>query len=160
MKGGLNKEEKAIMTKDKKIPTLQVDLAEIKEVKSELVNVKKRKRRTKKINKLTDGQIRINHVSSEKKRRELERAIFDELVVVVPDLQPQESRSELIIYLKSLSYLSWLYERNEKLRNQIIAKHGAIPSSSNGTEREQNGDMSNVVPKELIWELGNEQNGQ
>lgn len=122
--------------------------------------MKKRKRRTKKINKLTDGQIRINHVSSEKKRRELERAIFDELVVVVPDLQPQESRSELIIYLKSLSYLSWLYERNEKLRNQIIAKHGAIPSSSNGTEREQNGDMSNVVPKELIWELGNEQNGQ
>ncbi|CAI1704171.1 hypothetical protein SEUBUCD646_0O00540 [Saccharomyces eubayanus] len=148
------------MTKDTKISTLKVDLGEIKEVKSELANVKKRKRRTKKINKLTDGQIRINHVSSEKKRRELERAIFDELVAVVPDLQPQESRSELIIYLKSLSYLSWLYERNEKLRKQIIAKHGAMPGGSNSIERQQNRDMSNVVPKELIWELGSEQNGQ
>lgn len=149
------------MTNDiKEIRTIQPELSEIKEVKGELANVKKRKRRSKKINKLTDGQIRINHVSSEKKRRELERAIFDELVAVVPDLQPQESRSELIIYLKSLSYLSWLYERNETLRKQIRAKHRArTGSSSYGTEHQQDGNISDFVPKELIWELGDEQTG-
>ena len=150
------------MTNDiKEIQTIQPELSEIKEVKGELTNVKKRKRRSKKINKLTDGQIRINHVSSEKKRRELERAIFDELVTVVPDLQPQESRSELIIYLKSLSYLNWLYERNENIRKQIMAKRVARTSSNNSsTEEQQNDDISDLVPRELIWELGNEQNGQ
>lgn len=56
------------MTNDiKEIQTIQPGLSEIKEIKGELANVKKRKRRSKKINKLTDGQIRINHVSSEKK---------------------------------------------------------------------------------------------
>lgn len=151
------------MTNDiKEIQTIQPGLSEIKEIKGELANVKKRKRRSKKINKLTDGQIRINHVSSEKKRRELERAIFDELVAVVPDLQPQESRSELIIYLKSLSYLSWLYERNEKLRKKIIAKHEAKTGSSSSSDpvQEQNGNIRDLVPKELIWELGDGQSGQ
>ncbi|CAI4951892.1 BBT_HP_G0091730.mRNA.1.CDS.1 [Saccharomyces cerevisiae] len=151
------------MTNDiKEIQTIQPGLSEIKEIKGELANVKKRKRRSKKINKLTDGQIRINHVSSEKKRRELERAIFDELVAVVPDLQPQESRSELIIYLKSLSYLSWLYERNEKLRKQIIAKHETKTGSSSSSDpvQEQNGNIRDLVPKELIWELGDGQSGQ
>ncbi|CAI4050810.1 hypothetical protein SKDZ_15G0500 [Saccharomyces kudriavzevii ZP591] len=150
------------MTNDiKGIQAIQPDLSDIKEVKAELVNVKKRKRRTKKINKLTDGQIRINHVSSEKKRRELERAIFDELVAVVPDLQPQESRSELIIYLKSLSYLSWLYERNERLREEIVTKRVTRSGSSNSSAVEQqNGDLYDLIPKELIWELGNEKNGQ
>lgn len=58
------------MTNDiKEIQTIQPGLSEIKEIKGELANVKKRKRRSKKINKLTDGQIRINHVSSEKKER-------------------------------------------------------------------------------------------
>lgn len=59
------------MTNDiKEIQTIQPGLSEIKEIKGELANVKKRKRRSKKINKLTDGQIRINHVSSEKKKGE------------------------------------------------------------------------------------------
>lgn len=60
------------MTNDiKEIQTIQPGLSEIKEIKGELANVKKRKRRSKKINKLTDGQIRINHVSSEKKKERI-----------------------------------------------------------------------------------------
>ncbi|CAD6646536.1 XXYS1_4_G0028470.mRNA.1.CDS.1 [Saccharomyces cerevisiae] len=47
------------MTNDiKEIQTIQPGLSEIKEIKGELANVKKRKRRSKKINKLT---IKINY---------------------------------------------------------------------------------------------------
>lgn len=91
------------------------------------------KSRVKKVKRLSEDQIRINHVSSEKKRRELVRAIYDELVTLVPGLQKNENRSELIIYQKTINYLSWLYEKNEVLRGQL-------PNSTQ-------------VSEELVWEL-------
>lgn len=95
---------------------------------------KERKTRTKKINRLSEDQIRINHVSSEKKRREMVRAIYDELIDLVPDLQKNENRSELIIYLKTINYLNWLYKKNEKLRKSL--------SNANFE-----------ISQELVWEL-------
>ncbi|KAG0669666.1 hypothetical protein C6P45_003493 [Maudiozyma exigua] len=100
---------------------------------------KERKPRAKKSNKLSDDQIRLNHVSSEKRRREMVRQIYDELVTLVPDLQKNENRSELIIYLKTKNYLSYLYQKNESLRNKLIDKN-----NSNDNETIQN----------LKWELG------
>lgn len=91
------------------------------------------KSRVKKVKRLSEDQIRINHVSSEKKRRELVRAIYDELVTLVPGLQKNENRSELIIYQKTINYLSWLYEKNEALRGQL--------------------QSSTQVSEELVWEL-------
>ncbi|SMN21888.1 similar to Saccharomyces cerevisiae YOL108C INO4 Transcription factor required for derepression of inositol-choline-regulated genes involved in phospholipid synthesis [Maudiozyma saulgeensis] len=82
-----------------------------------------KKVRAKKMKKLSDDQIRMNHVSSEKRRRELVREIYDELVTLVPDLQKNENRSELIIYLKTINYLSWLYKKNKMLRTKIIEEH-------------------------------------
>lgn len=100
---------------------------------------KERKPRAKKSNKLSDDQIRLNHVSSEKRRREMVRQIYDELVTLVPDLQKNENRSELIIYLKTKNYLSYLYQKNESLRNKLTDKN-----NSNDNEMIQN----------LKWELG------
>lgn len=98
-----------------------------------------RKPRAKKINKLSDHQVRVNHVSSEKRRREMIRATYDDLVQMVPGLELTESRSELIIYLKTMSYLRWLYTKNKKLRDQL---------QSQGTISEQE-----LIDKELVWEL-------
>jgi len=97
-----------------------------------------KKVRTKKMKKLSDDQIRMNHVSSEKRRRELVREIYDELVTLVPDLQKNENRSELIIYLKTINYLSWLYRKNRMLRTKIMEEH---PSEIN------------KITQNLIWKL-------
>ena len=95
--------------------------------------MKEKKSRVKKVKRLSEDQIRINHVSSEKKRRELVRAIYDELVTLVPGLQKNENRSELIIYQKTINYLSWLYEKNGALREQLNDK--------------------SLLPEDLVWEL-------
>lgn len=95
--------------------------------------MKEKKSRVKKVKRLSEDQIRINHVSSEKKRRELVRAIYDELVMLVPGLQKNENRSELIIYQKTINYLSWLYEKNGALREQLNDK--------------------SLLPEDLVWEL-------
>lgn len=100
----------------------------------------KRVAKKAKINKLSEGQVRLNHVVSEQKRRELIRAIYDELVEIVPDLQPKENRSEMVIYTKTAYYLRWLYKRNAELREEI-------------RERFSNKEISS----ELIWELREEQ---
>ncbi|EDO17968.1 hypothetical protein Kpol_1054p15 [Vanderwaltozyma polyspora DSM 70294] len=85
------------------------------------LDIKKvRKPRGKRMSKLSESQIKINHVLSEKKRRELVRSIYDDLVDVVPDLTEKESRSEMIIYLKTINYLKWLYKRNAYLRSELI----------------------------------------
>ena len=103
---------------------------------------KDRKPRAKKSNKLTDDQIRLNHVTSEKRRREMVRQIYDELVTLVPDLQKNENRSELIIYLKTKNYLTYLYQKNELLRNKLINK--------NNSEDFRN---DNEIIQNLKWEL-------
>lgn len=102
-----------------------------------------KKPRKKKVNRLTDQQIRINHVSSEKKRREAIRSIYDELVGLVPDLQPTERRSELIIYIKTTAYLKWLYAKNKRLRKELLDQ-GKVSN----TELLDNG---------LVWDLENDQ---
>lgn len=107
------------------------------------VTVKKvRKSRAKKFNKLSETQVKINHISSEQKRRELVRSLYDDLVEVVPDLQADESRSEMIIYLKTINYLKWLYQRNDYLRSKLLESYRKRRSSS---------DLR--IPDHLIWEL-------
>lgn len=98
-----------------------------------------RKPRSKKVNKLSDHQVRVNHVSSEKRRREMIRSTYDDLVEMVPGLEATESRSELIIYLKTMAYLKWLYAKNKRLRDQAQSQ-GAI------SEQE-------LLDKGLVWEL-------
>ncbi|CAL9734754.1 protein Ino4p [Monosporozyma servazzii] len=98
-----------------------------------------RKPRSKKVNKLSDHQVRVNHVSSEKRRREMIRSTYDDLVEMVPGLEATESRSELIIYLKTMAYLKWLYAKNKRLRDQ---------AQSQGAVSEQE-----LIDKGLIWEL-------
>lgn len=114
-------------------------------VESQVKDTQKKapKRVTKKAknNKLTEGQVRLNHVVSEQKRRELIRAIYDELVQIVPDLSPKENRSEMVIYMKTAYYLRWLYKRNAELRKEISEKF----------------DSKKEIPSELIWELREEQ---
>ncbi|CCH59657.1 hypothetical protein TBLA_0B08420 [Henningerozyma blattae CBS 6284] len=83
---------------------------------------KVRKPRSKKVNKLSQDQVRINHVDSEKRRRDLVRGIYDKLVETVPDLTPDEGRSEIAIYCKTINYLEWLYYRNKSLRIQLSEK--------------------------------------
>lgn len=102
---------------------------------------KKRKPRTKKVNKLSKEEVRKNHVSSEKKRREMVRKIYDDLVNVIPDLQPSENRSELVIYLKTINHLSWLYRSNLRLRRQLERKY------------QEQGNNDYEIPENLVWEL-------
>lgn len=102
---------------------------------------KKRKPRAKKINKLSKEEVRQNHVSSEKKRRELVRTIYDELVKMIPDLQPSENRSEMVIYLKTINHLNWLYRTNKRLCNQLEKKYKEL------------GEDGYRIPENLVWEL-------
>ncbi|CCE66274.1 hypothetical protein TPHA_0P01160 [Tetrapisispora phaffii CBS 4417] len=102
---------------------------------------KVRKPRSKKVNKLSESQIKMNHVTSEQKRRMLVRSIYDDLVEAVPDLSAEESRSELLIYLKTVNYMNWLYKRNEVLRTQLVNKY---------KERGMYNKYS--IPQNLIWE--------
>ncbi|CCF57147.1 hypothetical protein KAFR_0C01540 [Kazachstania africana CBS 2517] len=118
-----------------------------KPTNSNRVEKKPRRPRAKKANKLSEDQVRLNHVSSEKKRREIVRATYDEMVNLVPDLQKDESRSELVIYLKTIKYIKWLRKRNELLYTRLREK----------TKDDQNFE----VPKNLIWKASTtEENGQ
>ncbi|CAG60506.1 INO4 [Nakaseomyces glabratus] len=100
---------------------------------------KSTKRVSKKVksNKLSEHEVRKNHVVSEQKRREIIRMMYDDLVQIVPDLSQKENRSELAIYIKTANYLRWLYEKNQELRMRIQEKHG--------DDKE--------IPQELIWNL-------
>ncbi|CAR26319.1 hypothetical protein ZYGR_0H01280 [Zygosaccharomyces rouxii] len=102
---------------------------------------KKRKPRAKKVNKLSKEEVRQNHVSSEKKRRELVRTIYDELVKMIPDLQPTENRSEMVIYLKTINHLNWLYRNNKRLCAQLEKKYKEL------------GKDGCRIPESLVWEL-------
>lgn len=102
---------------------------------------KKRKPRAKKLNKLTKEEVRRNHVSSEKKRRELVRTTYDELVKMIPDLQPSENRSEMVIYLKTINHLNWLYGNNKRLCGQLEEKYREL------------GKDDYRIPEDLMWEL-------
>ncbi|AQZ09354.1 INO4 (YOL108C) [Zygosaccharomyces parabailii] len=102
---------------------------------------KKRKPRAKKLNKLSKEEVRKNHVSSEKKRREMVRTIYDDLVNVIPDLQPSENRSEMVIYLKTINHLNWLYRSNMRLRRELEKKY------------QEEGKTDYEIPESLIWEL-------
>lgn len=102
---------------------------------------RKRKPRAKKANKLSQDQVRKNHVVSEKRRRESVRAIYDELVNMIPDLHANENRSEIVIYLKTMNHLKWLYERNTYLRNKLER----INLSQ--------GEQVTKIPEYLIWDL-------
>lgn len=106
---------------------------------TEVTTKKIKKQRNKKPKRLTDHQVRVNHVTSEKKRREMIRSIYDDLVRLVPGLEVTENRSELIIYLKTMAYLKWLYSKNKKLR-QRIKVHGGISEQD-------------LIAKDLVWEL-------
>ncbi|AMD22115.1 HGL225Wp [Eremothecium sinecaudum] len=83
--------------------------------------------------KLSDDQKRENHVTSEQRRREILREYYDELVSKVPDLDESERRSEWQIYMKTKSYLCWLYARNQQLRNHLE-------------------DFNIACPQHLVWE--------
>lgn len=102
---------------------------------------RKRKQRAKKANKLSQDQVRKNHVVSEKRRRESVRAIYDELVNMIPDLHANENRSEIVIYLKTMNHLKWLYARNTYLRKKL--------EKINLSE----GEQVTKIPDHLIWEL-------
>lgn len=99
---------------------------------------KVRKPRAKKANKLSVDQVRENHVISEKKRREIIRSIYDELVEIVPDLKEAENRSELVIYMKTINYIKWLYKKNASLRSQIAMKDNTKAQS---------------LPATMVWNL-------
>ncbi|CCC69464.1 hypothetical protein NCAS_0C04740 [Naumovozyma castellii] len=101
-----------------------------------------KKVRAKKDRKLSEDEVRMNHLSSEKKRRENVRLTYDDLVKAVPDLRLSENRSELIIYQKTMNYLNWLYKKNSRLRMEI-------------TERKRRNDLVEElhVSEELVWEL-------
>lgn len=102
---------------------------------------KKRRPRAKKTNKLSKEEVRQNHVSSEKKRRELVRTIYDDLVRMIPDLQPSENRSEMVIYMKTINHLNWLYRHNKRLRKQVEKKSKEL------------GEDDYRIPESLVWEL-------
>lgn len=101
----------------------------------------RRKPRAVKKDKLSSDQVRRNHVVSEQRRRELVRNIYDDLVQIVPDLEPSERRSEILIYLKTMNHLKWLYQRNSYLRKLLAEKH-----NSQGTPVIE-------LPNQLVWEL-------
>ncbi|QLQ79868.1 hypothetical protein HG537_0C05170 [Torulaspora globosa] len=101
----------------------------------------RRKPRAPKKNKLSSDQVRKNHVVSEQRRRELVRTVYDDLVEIVPDLEPSERRSEILIYLKTINHLKWLYRRNSYLRKLLTEKY------------ERQGEPAVELPNRLVWEL-------
>lgn len=106
---------------------------------------RKRKPRAKKMNNLSADEVRKNHVVSEKRRRELVRAIYDDLVNIVPDLHPSENRSEIVIYLKTINHLKWLYQRNGFLRDKLIEKYSSL-----GQDR--------LIAEHLKWDINDVSN--
>ncbi|QLL32988.1 hypothetical protein HG536_0D05100 [Torulaspora globosa] len=101
----------------------------------------RRKPRAPKKNKLSSDQVRRNHVVSEQRRRELVRNVYDDLVEVVAGLEPSERRSEVLIYLKTINHLKWLYRRNSYLRKLLTEKY------------ERQGKPAVELPNRLVWEL-------
>ncbi|GMM43536.1 Ino4 protein [Pichia kluyveri] len=67
-------------------------------------------------NTLSEEQKKSNHIRSENRRRELIRSTFDKLVELVPDLEPKEGRSELIVLNKTSDFIKLLREENIRLR--------------------------------------------
>lgn len=114
---------------------------------TEVVKCRKRSRVTKK-NKLSDDQVRRNHVVSEQRRRELVRGIYDDLVEIVPGLERGERRSELVIYLKTINRLKWLYKRNLLLREKLREKYQA------------EGKSNPAIPEWLVWDLPRESDSE
>ncbi|ODV84014.1 hypothetical protein CANARDRAFT_191071, partial [[Candida] arabinofermentans NRRL YB-2248] len=64
---------------------------------------------------LSEEEKKKHHIRSEHKRREQIRSTFDNLVEVVPELNENESRSELAILTKTSNYIKELKLKNETL---------------------------------------------
>lgn len=58
-----------------------------------------------------------SHVASEKKRREAIRKGFDNLTMVLPNLDVRHARSEAIVIEKSVEFLRLLEQENASLKN-------------------------------------------
>lgn len=85
---------------------------------------------------LTEDQKRMNHISSEKRRRDLIKRQFEKMCSMVPKLASSDgsiSKSKSAILLTVYEYLVFLVEQNQMIRN-ILYSHGIsaddIPDSS------------------------------
>ncbi|CAK7203236.1 hypothetical protein SEUCBS139899_005967 [Sporothrix eucalyptigena] len=69
---------------------------------------------------LTEEQKRENHIKSEQKRRTLIKTGFDDLCIIVPNLQGGNLSKSLIL-TTAASWLTDLLEGNNRLKNQLSA---------------------------------------
>lgn len=67
---------------------------------------------------LTDAEKKRHHIESEHRRREQIRATFDRLVDIVPDLEPKEKRSELVVINKTSEYIKKLRAENAQMMEE------------------------------------------
>lgn len=68
---------------------------------------------------LTEEQKRVNHIASEKKRRNTIRGGFRELTDLVPTLKNTNNPKSTILF-KSVEYIKQLEKRNSQLKNTLI----------------------------------------
>ncbi|SCU91449.1 LAFA_0F03818g1_1 [Lachancea sp. 'fantastica'] len=92
--------------------------------------VPKKRKQSQRVCSLSEDQKRQNHVSSEQRRRQAMRETYDTLVEMVPDLSPEQRRSEMQIFARSYNYVVWLYERNRILREQLQKATGSQPDDA------------------------------
>ncbi|ORY76983.1 hypothetical protein BCR37DRAFT_382970 [Protomyces lactucae-debilis] len=76
---------------------------------------------------LSPLEKKANHIQSEQKRRQAIRAGFDQLCVLVPSLEPSQSKSEALVLGKVSEYIQALESENEALENSIRGRGGRVP---------------------------------
>jgi len=77
--------------------------------------------RKKRRENLSEHQKRINHITSEQKRRNLIQQGFCEIHSLVPTLRSQKERgdSKSTVLLKTVDYIVELQEGNDRLRRMV-----------------------------------------
>lgn len=92
----------------------------------EKVSVTKPKTKNAKVQKktvfLSEEERKKHHIESEHKRRQAIRDAFNKLVELVPELTPNDNRSEVLILNKSADYLNVLFKEQKSLVEQLEAK--------------------------------------
>ncbi|KFA48428.1 hypothetical protein S40293_00409 [Stachybotrys chartarum IBT 40293] len=74
---------------------------------------------------LTEEEKKMNHIASERKRRDNIRAQFDRLAAIIPGCEGQ-ARSEGLILSKAVDFSQYLIDRRYELVSQIEALGGTV----------------------------------
>jgi len=76
---------------------------------------------------LTEEEKKANHIASEQKRRQNIRTGFEQLIELVPNLNPNH-RSEAVVLEKSIEHVRFLLAQKQTLKRQLYELQASLGS--------------------------------